>query len=249
MRNILDTVTFVFVFIAMIFGLISSVFEMGIDMFKYALFGIEPSPGPDVYMSGRSSVVAKGDVSADNKCKLLVSSDKDVFDINDVTLDIEYGTFYVDAKDKYADEKYRDAYFAIYVCDHRYTERVIQTRDNYQYVPPDTYLLVDIPKGEEYNTDYAYDYSGFITYNVKYKCKKTVTIPKEVFTQREGTVNFIITGFLYYPELQINYQTMPGYSCSENFYRVELNYKITDENTVDFHFKNEDRQGIFDFYN
>lgn len=242
-RQISDAIWFVILIIDIVVRLIATFFITTVDTIKYEVFGIEISTGPDMYISGRSSV---GTTDGENRCNILISSDKDVFDINDVTVEVGYGTFYIDEKEKYENEAYSDVYFALYVCNEEYSYRVTQTRDNYQYIPPDTYLLLDVPKGEGYNTDYAYDYDGdFLRYDVEYKCKKTLTIPKEVFSGSEGTVTFTFAGFLYYPENPYQKEPKPYYSCVNNTYSIDLDYKLIDGNTVDLQFDNEKTQSIY----
>lgn len=228
--KIVDALAYViFVFIVII-GVIVSGIEVGVDLIKYNVFGLEKPIDPE-YSSGMVKINNFSD-SYPYGLKLRAASDSDVFDVNDVTLDIYYGTFLIDEGAKYKTEEFQYDLVAFYVCDGGYEVELNMETTDYKSIR-DAYFVFDIPIGNVYKDEYAYDLDdGYFYDDIVYKCKTNITIPSEFFNKNSDYFSLVFReykydekGLVYIPRGQQR--------------RIEISYKILDENTVDLQFDSE----------
>ena len=175
-----------------------------------------------------------------NSAMLAVRSDTDIFPINDVTLDLYYGTYDIDYCEKYnADPEhfygvttFQDApiLFGLYICDASFYTHLLKTKEFSDFRAIDNFVFVrELSSEEAFSKEYGFTMSYWkdvfsgqgITYN---HCEK-ITIPAELFTGDCGTLHIQLVSF--------HAPTKPdGSYYASHLGDIALEYQVIDKNTI-----------------
>ena len=214
-------------FFSLILWIIALALQGGLDAIRYVL------DSPSSYTAG-DSIIPKND-SHDQKIKVL--SVKDKFDVNDVVLEISYGTHFIGEKEKHEENKEYTA-FMIYVTDERFahyfdtiTEQALdESNDN---------LILYIPPEKAFNDEYGYDLNKkLLSDEIEYNNVSTIKIPRDIFKEQAGTLSVIFNSYSYVGE-NSPYAPEILYAYSGKGNLINISYRMIDENTVDLQFENE----------
>ena len=109
-------------------------------------------------------------------------SEKNVFDINDVTLTFYYGDDfgYQEDLETYREHSFTYLYYELYFANEALTEILIRHVDE-DFV------------SEKHRCKYRWNESGEVT-EIIFNHSEELTIPKELFTKEKGIVYFYVTG-------------------------------------------------------
>ncbi len=168
-------------------------------------------------------------------------SNTDIFNIDDVTFELLYGTHankyigrqdlkYYEAEDYpyYNDTKYGGYVFAIYVCRYEYMYEFPKCLDEISNASNHDFLT-KIPESEVFSENYGYILrQNILLKNFYFKHKEEITIPKEYFDKQSG--EFIIKIFCILNNSEDN-----TYESAEHTYII-LNYEKVDEDTIKIDF-------------
>lgn len=155
-----------------------------------------------------------------------LKSDKDVFPINDVTMDLYYGLYdkaYEPYGSTYRHFEGEEIFFAIYACDQSEELSIINpmTFDDYKEIENHIYMK-SISYEDAFTEEYGYhiDKKG-----IHYNHQETFTFPAELFTKDKGKVMIKICSFNPNTDGK-TYETAVPPST------LELRYEMVDDETV-----------------
>ncbi|MBQ3017061.1 MAG: hypothetical protein IJD79_09815 [Clostridia bacterium] len=221
-----------FIAVYVVFGVIFSSIQSLYNTAKYDVLGFERPP-ITVFSSG-SSQLGMISFSDSGMQRILVESDKDLFDIDDVSLEVKYGTYLIDEKEKYENKYYDNDFFALYACEEKYQYGIASIDINDYKSIPNWYYLFEVPMGVAFKEEYSFDLKGLFK-KIEYQRRVTIKIPKEIFSEEKGVFYLKFMPLEYYGAGLSN-SFGHGYS-----YDVRFSYEKMGENTVDLFFRNEDR--------
>ena len=155
-----------------------------------------------------------------------LKADKDVFPINDVTMDLYYGLYDKDNEphgSTYRHSEGEEFFFAIYVCDAKEELSIYYPMDfnDYQEIENHIYMKT-ISYEDAFSEEYGYhiDRKG-----IHYNHQETFTFPAEVFTENKGKVMIKICSFNPSEEDKTFGTASPPS-------KLELRYEMVDDETV-----------------
>lgn len=159
-----------------------------------------------------------------------VRADTDIFDIDNVSFDVYYGMYDLDAKGSDPKDSYISSImgdklvFGMYICDSIYSEAITNDKFIPDYTDIENHLFIrSISEDEAFSNEFGYtdEYGKGTTYNHN----ERITVPMEVFNKDRGSFSIKIIGF------QEPLNEGGDYYTNRRGY-VELDYELTNENKV-----------------
>ena len=158
----------------------------------------------------------------------LLTSPKNEFDINDVTLDFYYCFYCLDdetleeSKEKHTGSLKYDYFYAIYIGNFSLDFELGNESYIFDYEKVNALLYKRITLDESYETNYGYTTNGrYINYNHVEK----LTIPSEYFSSSLNSVSIHVIQFAHNLEMDVYYFT--PFSTS-----ITLDYKINGNKVI-----------------
>ncbi|MBQ3000415.1 MAG: lipoprotein [Oscillospiraceae bacterium] len=171
-----------------------------------------------------------------NSAMLAIRSDTDIFQKDDVTFDLYYGTYNAESAKKYNQDP-RGAYaasafadskliFALYICDadvQKITECAdYKEIDNHYFVRE---MSEEEALSEEYSFTMSYWKDVIFGEGITYNHSEEITIPAELFTEDSGRLSICLAAFHEPVNDGDNYHPTITY-------RIDFSYRVIDGTTV-----------------
>ena len=160
---------------------------------------------------------------------MLLQSDKDIFSLDNVTLDMYYGLYDLEKlEERYGGDPKRMyeiegkmPFFCVYAYDYYNWHKGNQVTD---YATIENYYLIKEMRGVDVcKKEYGYTV-GFLNY-ISYNKKVQITIPKELFTEKKGSLEISMNTVYDFRDEKGMYQF-------SDFYKTRIFYTLMDDGTV-----------------
>ena len=192
----------------------------------------KPATSAQITNSGFEYQTVNGFTINKQEMYLGASSNTNVFDLENIVINLHYGVTDDHAKTRYYTdsnlEKY-DLYFGLYaLTSSEYNTNLVQQTNNYLELDNHS-LLKELTEYQLFETD---EYRCTINDQVKYSKVEQFTINKELFTEESGYLKLYF--YAFYESFDEEQQT-PIYKYYNSQY-VTLKYTLISDNKVEIEF-------------